>query len=330
MEVAQQFLDRRGDEPGVVRVAQQGELIGVFEEGGGTERDHVRGGLVARDQQEQGHLRGLSVRQLSGGDAPGDARQEVVLRVGEALGDLTGQISGDLPGRGAAFLGGRGRADHRPGVVLEHGVVVVGHAEQFADDQRGDRQRERLDEVGRVGTGQHVVDQAVHDPLYGGPEGLDLPDGERCRHHPAQPGVFGVVHHDEAELALAGLGTGLGRIAGLIGVGADPGIAQDGPLLGVAGHEPGLAAVPQAHLRERPLLLQFLEAGRRVEGTAGGARHGELGGGVRDVLCGTGHGFGHGSPRCGGGSARGAERRGEVVEASMSTCKQTGLTSSRQ
>ena len=250
----------------------------------------------------------LLVGEFTGGDAGGDAGEQIVLRLGDPLAQESGKVARDLTARRAPFLGRGGRTDHGLGVLLEELVLLVRHTQQLADDQRRDRQGEHVHQVHRGGTGQHVVDQAVHDALHGGPQRLDLLDRERTRHHPAQPGVFGVVHHDEAELALAGLGAGLGRIAGLVDVGADAGVAQQGPLLGVPGHEPGLGAVPQAHLGQRPLALQVLECGRRVEGAAGLPGHRELRDGVRHFVRGTGQGVGHGSPRTWGAPGE-VERR---------------------
>ncbi len=50
-EVAKQFLDRVGDDLGVFGIAQDAQLVGIFQQGKHTEADHVRGGLMPGDQQ---------------------------------------------------------------------------------------------------------------------------------------------------------------------------------------------------------------------------------------------------------------------------------------
>jgi hypothetical protein len=61
-EVAQQFLDRAGDQRGVLGVAQGGELVGVLEQCERAERDHVGGRLMAGGQQQRRHQRRLAPR----------------------------------------------------------------------------------------------------------------------------------------------------------------------------------------------------------------------------------------------------------------------------
>ena len=72
-------------------------------------------------------------------------------------------------------------------------MVLVRHSELLGDHQGRHRERERGEEVGRVGAGQHGVDQVVDDLLDGGPHGLDPLDEERTVDRSAQPGVLGGV-----------------------------------------------------------------------------------------------------------------------------------------
>src|SRR5690606_24398048 len=65
--------------------------------------------------------------------------------------------------------------------LLEELVVVVRDAEQLADHQRGHRQRQRLHQVDRPGTGEHGRDVVVDDLLDPRRERLDALDGELPR-----------------------------------------------------------------------------------------------------------------------------------------------------
>jgi hypothetical protein len=130
---------------------------------------------------------------------------------------------------------------------LEEVVVGVRHAEKFADHQGRHGQRELAHEVGRLGATQQIVDQAVDDLLHGRPEHVHPLDGERRHDHPAQPGVFRVVHGAEADRVLTSCPQARARVgvAGPLEVGTHPGIGEQGALVGVPGDQPRRRAVPQ-------------------------------------------------------------------------------------
>lgn len=96
--------------------------------------------------------------------------------------------------RGARFLVG---ADQQAALALEQLAVGVRDAEQFADRQRGDRQREVLDQVSAAGFGEHGVEvpfDLLADVLA---QPFHPPHGELGDDHPAQPGVLRAVELDD-------------------------------------------------------------------------------------------------------------------------------------
>ena len=150
------------------------------------------------DQQQACHQGQFALGQFTGADLlDGEPGKQVVAGVGELVGDQAVQVVIErvlgLPGH----LGRGVPVDQELAGALEEVVVGVGHAEQVADHQGGHGQGESLHQVDRGGAGQHLVDQVVHDPLDRRAQRLDPLDRERGGHHPAQPGMLGVVHVDE-------------------------------------------------------------------------------------------------------------------------------------
>ena len=76
-QVAQQFLDRVGDDFRVVGVTQHGRLFRVLQQRQHAEADHVGSGFVPGDQQPGTQLRGLLDAELAGFDAFGQVRHRV-------------------------------------------------------------------------------------------------------------------------------------------------------------------------------------------------------------------------------------------------------------
>jgi hypothetical protein len=279
-QVAQQFLDGAADQYPVGAGAQFGELVGVLQQCQGAQRDHVRGGLVAGDKEQACHDGQLALAQFTGADAlDGQPREQVVGGVRELVSDQAVQVVGER------FLGvpghlGRGVPvnQHFAGALKET-VVGVRHTQQMANHQGGHGQREGLHQIHRVRAGQHLVDQVVHEPLNGRAQCLDPLDHERGGHHPAQPGMLGVVHVDEGPpdtTTCPHAGVLVGK-AGQPGVRAEPRVGQQRTLVGVAGHQPRVTAVPQPHPGDRCLRPQRPQRRRRIKRAARGTRHRVLG-----------------------------------------------------
>ena len=246
-EVAQQFLDGVGDDLGIVGVAQDGQLVGVFQQREHPEPDHVRGGLVPGDQQPGAQLRGLLDAELAGLDPLGQVGHRVfgrVLHLGlDQLGEVLVQAHRAFDG----VLAGRIAREPDVGVVLEHLGVFVRHAQQLADHQRRHRQCQRGDEVGGLRPGQHRVDVVVGDLLDGRPQTFDSLEGERLRQHPPESGVLFAIGGEDRSRTLVHRGQHAlvpVRKAGPPVVDADPGIGEQLAHLLVAGDEPRRAAVP--------------------------------------------------------------------------------------
>ncbi len=152
----------------------------------------------------------------------------------------------------------------------------------MADNQSGNGQREPRHQIGLGLAGQQVADQIVDDLADRGPCGLDPPDGKRAGDDPAQPGMLGIIHVEEG-LRLFGdvlQALALEGVTRPIRVRADPRIGQQGTLLGVLGHQPRRAVVPQPDPDKRGLGLQVAERGSRVKRAAHSSGHRV----VRDVV----------------------------------------------
>ncbi|MFB6977910.1 hypothetical protein [Streptomyces scopuliridis] len=153
---------------------------------------------MAGDQQQPPHGRRLGHAEFAPGHQPADDAvvRGVLLDLGQ-LGQILDQF---ISGR--HDLGSRRTAVQQDAAAfLEVVVVLVGHAEQPADHQGRQRQRELRDQVGRRPGGGHPVEQVVGEAPDLGTHRLDLLDHEVGGEHPAQPGVVRVVHPDEARLA---------------------------------------------------------------------------------------------------------------------------------
>ena len=170
-----------------------------------------------------------------------------------------------------------------PALALEPLAVLVRDAEQFADDQGRDRQRELLHEVDRAALGQHRVDvrlDLVRDVLAQRPHALD---GELGREQPAQAGVALAVEVDDR----TGHGIG-GHVAvhdHVVGHGAaraQPGVVEQGAYLVVAAEQVRVDAGWAGHLVQFVRGAEIGVVGRRIEGTtvwSGGRKH------ARDARC---------------------------------------------
>ena len=198
--VAQQLLDRGGDQRGIVPHAR--ELVGVAQQRQGAVADQVDGRLVARDEQQQAHrddlVDGELVALLLGGQ---EAREKVGLRPGPALHDQRAEIVGQRPA-GAAPALDDGRIRRQPDRVeaardvgrpaADRRVIVHRHAQHLADDRHRQRVGEVLDDVHAVLPG-HAVEQAVDDLLDVRAHRLDHARRERLADQRAQPRMIGRV-----------------------------------------------------------------------------------------------------------------------------------------
>ncbi len=110
-----------------------------------------------------------------------------------------------LPLQLKAFGDGERQVELTSGTRLEVGPVAVGHAEQLADHQRRDGQREVLDQVHRRTRGLHRIEVLVDDLGDPGFEALDSPDGELRGEHAAQPLVFGRIEAEQVARPRTGL-----------------------------------------------------------------------------------------------------------------------------
>lgn len=172
--------------------------------------------------------------------------QQVVLWLGQASDDQFAEVALQPPGgRVAGGLVGV-EADQHLAVALEGPVVVVGHAEQLADHQRWDRQREVPYQVG-ARPGEHRVDVPVGDPLDGRSQRLHPSHGELADQEPSQPCVLFAVQLDHRAR---------GRVAPVVGgqhvhrsraAGAQPGIREHAPDVLVAADQPCVHPGRAAH-----------------------------------------------------------------------------------
>jgi hypothetical protein len=145
-EPAQQFLDRGVDPLGFL--SEQVELVGVAQQGQRAEREHIGGGLVTGEQQQEADADELVGGQVVAMLADQHAEQ-LLARVGLGSGDEIGHVRTRLLLHREPLLEGPRHVQHAAGPPLEVRPVGVRHAEQFADHQRRDRQRERRHQVHR-------------------------------------------------------------------------------------------------------------------------------------------------------------------------------------
>lgn len=102
---------------------------------------------MAREQQQARHADEFVVGQLVGVFAHQHA-DDVLARCHARTPDQIEHVRARLARQIETLGDGQRQVQLLVGAALEALAVGVGHAEQFADHQRGDRQRERLDEVG--------------------------------------------------------------------------------------------------------------------------------------------------------------------------------------
>ncbi len=239
------------------------------EQGVGAEADHVGGGLVARDEQQQGDSRQFLVGQLLAGDEPAD---QVVTGVGALAADQLRDIVEDGEVGGSGLLGVGAEVEEAADGAVEAVGVLQRDAEEFADDQRGNGLGELLDEVGLpCSAGLHRVQAGLGDLLDARGEESDAPLGELPGHQPPVAAVLGCVHPDE-EADLRGPDRFLaeGMVVGGVVVqflaGAELGVREQRAHLGIAGDQPPLVPVGEVHPRDRALLPQLGQFGRGIEG----------------------------------------------------------------
>lgn len=147
---------------------------------------------------------------------------------------------------------------------LEVRPVLVGHAEQFADRERRDRQRELLPQVHRTVRGGHRV-QLVRDDLVDPRRQPGKPaHRELGRQQLPQARVDRRVGESEAARVLV---LGDARVADEVRevVAELRALPEDGLGLLVAGHEPGVHPERQVQLADRRLAAQPAEVRNRVE-----------------------------------------------------------------
>ena len=177
-EVAQHLLDGHRD---LGRVGDdRGQLLRVLQETDGAQRDHVGRGLVPRDEQQERHADQFWPVDRAGflllGDQPADHVVVGVRGLGvDEFAEVVAQFVDERLAVGDVDVA----VEQGAAALLEEVVVGVGNAEQFADDQGRDRQRQRLDQVDRaVVAGEHRVDALVDDLLDAWAQAGEPFDGE--------------------------------------------------------------------------------------------------------------------------------------------------------
>ncbi|WP_308015836.1 hypothetical protein [Saccharopolyspora sp. 6M] len=241
-----------------------------------AEAEHVRGGLVPGDEQQVPDADQLGVAQLRV-VVPDEHAEQVLARVLPRPGDELGHVREGLPGQLDLLLLREGGVELAVGALLELGPVGGRHAEQFADDQRGDRQRVLGDEVGGRAVAFERVQVLVDDLDDARFEAAHPADGELGGEHPAQPGVVRRVEREQVAAALPGE---LPRVAPRAvqvlrapAVAEGVGVAEHAPHVGVPGEQPGGRAERGADPGDPVARAQRGHVRRRVEtGAARGDR----------------------------------------------------------
>ena len=163
--------------------------------------EHVGGGLVAGEQQQEGDTGQFLDGQVV---VAGQVGQDVLAGAGALARDQFGQIRAQRDVGGHLLFDRLVLDQELGGVDLEGFPVGVGDTEQFADHQRRHRQCEHLDEVDRWGQLRHQLELLlgdVDDVLF---ELLHPLDGEGADELAPQPGVVRRVHGDEHARHLRG------------------------------------------------------------------------------------------------------------------------------
>ena len=195
--VPEELLDRGRHliEVGKERV----ELVGVIEQGHDRVPDVGRGGVVPGDDQLEEARQQLLIGQPLVRRWRRPARSPGRHQVTPAWPPPARASDPTMPSDARTASGG-GLSPHgrskRAEPVVELWPARLGHAEQRADDPKGQRMREALDEVDdRLGSvGVEVVEQVVGDGLDRGFERRDPGRKEGLGDEATQPGVVRRVH----------------------------------------------------------------------------------------------------------------------------------------
>lgn len=233
--------------------AQPRQLLRVLEEGEGAQRDHVRGRLVAGDEQDLGQLDQLVTVHGPRFELPGGQFvQQPLAPFGPlALDERPEVVVQGFP-RGV-HLGDPGAAQQLERLGLEELVIAVRDAEQRTDHHRGDGQREGAHQIRGSALRDHRVQQPVDGLLDPGAQGGGPFEREARDQHPALGVVLGVVHAEELDASSAAPGQPCGehRESGVLAVGREPWVDEECPGLGMSGHQPDPAAVEEGGGRQR-------------------------------------------------------------------------------
>ncbi len=265
-QIPQQLLHGPVGERGIG--AQRGQLRRVAQQGEGAQRQHVRGGVEPRRQQDQGDTPQLLVGQV----AVGEVTEHVVGGV-RALGGH--QLREVVLGRGVGrylVLVACLPAEERVDLLLEGAPVLVRHPQQLTDHDGGDGLGERGHQVRRRPGLLHGVQVVGGDLLDALGEQSHPPYGELAHQRfPIAP-VLWLVHEQE----LAGrrrrdlhAGDVDGRVEHELLARAEPRVGQDRPDQVVSGDQPAGFSAGEGVAADRAVLAGLDQLLGRVKGTAG-------------------------------------------------------------
>ncbi len=275
-QVPQQLLDEGVD--GRVLVAEGDEVLGVPEEDEGAEGEHAGCGLQAAGQHAVGEARELLVVDVVAVLLHQHAEQPVAGVLALLL-DYVAQVGERLGYRAERGVGAREEVEAGGAEALELLAVLVRDAEQLADDQRGDRHRERLDEVDRVAVlpqRLHLVQPLLDEVVDARGESAEAPHGEFGGEQPAQPGVDGRIAEAEPAgvvvLGHPGVADEVGEV-----VAEAIGLAEHGTRLVVPRDQPHIHVERYGELGDRGLFAHLAQLGHRVEAVPAERHQGGLG-----------------------------------------------------
>ena len=165
--------------------------------------DQVGGGLVARDEQQEGEADHLRLAQALPIDLRGEQRaQQVVARLAPALREHLREVAPQLERR-SHRLGGAGAVDpcrielrDLGGLLLEPLLILGGHPEHLGDHDRRQRRRELAHQIELV-PALEVVQQRAGDGADPELEERDAARREGAAHQRAQLRVARTVGRDE-------------------------------------------------------------------------------------------------------------------------------------
>jgi hypothetical protein len=159
---------------------------------------------VAGEEQQRGDADELGIGELIAVFAHQHAEHVVAGRAAGA-GHQRAHVLTALPHQLQPFRDREGQVELPSAAALEVVAAVVGHAEQLADDQRGDRQCELRHQIGwrtglfeRFQAGLDDLDDARFQRLHPA-------HGEFAGQHPPQPGVLRRVEAQQVACPGAGL-----------------------------------------------------------------------------------------------------------------------------